>query len=159
MTNNEIENHKKLFYEYLDNAQPIGKKNNSKIVTAEKLKIIKYFLWGKPLNQTVPDFKYEIKRSNYNLKTVVNLSRDENGKETTTEDVFIGPDGEPILMRNVKLSKKQDMLNLRVVAREDFFDIIYKCHSLDRGHAGYRKVSSILSIEYYGLFALHLFRN
>lgn len=118
--------------------------------------MIKYYLWGKPLNQAVSDFKYEIKRSNYNLKTVASLSRDENGKETTTEDIFIGTDGEPILMRNVKLSKKQDMLNLHVVVREDFFDIIYKCHSLDRGHAGYRKVSSILSIEYYGLFFLFL---
>ena len=75
------------------------------------------------------NFKHYIKDKKYNLVV-------EGDKE--------------VLYREEKVYKKGDSKNLPVAIKEEFFDILYNLHSIQRGHCGVNKIEKQIKLRYQG---------
>ena len=130
MANNElIENQKYKHFEKFNkwlNEVEEGSTSTSKIIDQKRANEIIHHLRN-PEAAIDPNLKYRIKKAQYNI---------------------IIENDEPVLCRLVK--SKLGNQNLPVAINENFFDILYKIHSVQRSHVGIVKIEKQLSMRYYG---------
>jgi hypothetical protein len=100
----------------------------SKIMDSKRAQKIIDILKGR-LPCPSPNFKYYIKKNKFNVQEI-------NDQE--------------VLHRTFS-TKDLPNQNLPIALKEDFFDILYQIHSVQRGHCGVNKTDHQLKIRYYGI--------
>ncbi|CAF1137190.1 unnamed protein product [Brachionus calyciflorus] len=101
--------------------------NNSILITREKYQQIVSYLDG-TISNPDPAKKHYFRKQQYKLQ-------EENGKT--------------VLYR--QFSKRENTVNLQVAVVDDFFEILYQLHSIQRGHIGINKIESQIAHRYYGI--------
>jgi flagellar basal body rod protein FlgG len=117
-----IEQNKELHRAKFEEWLATKEKKTSKVLDLKGAEAILDVIQGRG---TVVDsnFKTHVKNAHYNV---------------THED------GKEVLRRNFKNQ------NLPVAIKENFFDILYSVHSVQRGHVGIRKIHQLVQLQYYG---------
>ena len=99
-----------------------NKKTTSKIIDLDRKNKIISVLKGEKVE---PSLKHYVKAQNFNI---IN--------EEETENLY-------------KITKNN--INLPVAMKEDFFEILYSIHSIQRGHIGIMKTDNLIQSRYYGI--------
>ena len=135
ISDRQKEVHRQKFFENLN--KEYNKENStSKIINQERSQLIMRII-NKTEPKPDPNFKHYIKKNQYNI--IIN-----DGKDT---------------LHKVCVNKNHTN-NLPVAIKEDFFEILYSIHSIQRGHIGILKTEYELKLRYYGsLLRLQLIWN
>jgi len=121
--NDEIEKQKQFHRQKFEEFLKSSKeKGSSKIVDQKRSEMIIDVIKGK-VEKVDPNLRFFIKKSKFNITT-------ENGADV--------------------LSRQQGEKNLPVAIKENFFDILYTIHSVQRAHVGVIKIDKQIRLRYYG---------
>lgn len=116
--------HRLIFDEWLN--ESYKDKPKSKIIDRNRMTLYMNILKNRETN-VEPSLKFYIKSQKFNI---------------VTED-------------NVEiLSRINKGINLPVAIKEEFFDIIYTVHSIQRGHVGIQKIHKQMGLRYYGMMLI-----
>jgi hypothetical protein len=120
--------HKTKFAEWLNSTRTATSKSTSKMLGRERAESIIRVL--REIDKPTANFKQFIKKNQYNI-----IIEDDTGN--------------PILHKVA--TRKNHTNNLPVALKENFFDILYSLHSVQRGHTGIGKTEEDVRIRYYGI--------
>lgn len=124
--------HKTNFDQWLATTQ-MDTKSTSKIVPRALADSIIRVLTN--IDKPTANFKQRIKKMKYNI-----ILEDETGNS---------------ILHKIHTTKNHTN-NLPVAIKENFFDILYSLHSVQRGHTGICKTVEDIRIRYYGIYCLKL---
>ena len=120
-----FENWLKDYYNFTDKEnQSNNKKTTSKIIDSERRKKIISILKNEIVDHNL---KHYVKSQKFNIMK-------------TDVDEFLYKE----------VSKKNGKQNLPVAIKENFFEILYEIHSIQRGHIGVMKTENLVQSRYYG---------
>ncbi|CAF0974050.1 unnamed protein product [Brachionus calyciflorus] len=118
--------HKNAFEQFMKE-QYDKEESTSLIIDRKKYDMIVSYL-TETVEKPDPCKKFHLKKQKFNIQII---------------------DDQTKIYREFK--KRNNTMNLPVAVKEDYFEILYDIHSVQRGHIGINKMEHQLSIRYYGI--------